>query len=62
MPRDNTLKHETVERRPTGTIGSIAAALVALAAALGLDLSPELAAAIVGLVVAAASYLTPREG
>lgn len=53
-------KRETIEKRPTGTLTTIAAAVVALAAALGLEISPELSAAIVGLVGAITSYLTPR--
>ena len=47
-------------QHPTGAATGLAAAVVAVAAALGLDLSPELAAAIVGLVGAVVSYFTPR--
>lgn len=58
-PRNNT-RSTPVERHPTGAAGSLAAAVVAVAAALGLDISAELAAAIVGLVTAVVSYFTPR--
>lgn len=53
-------KHKTVEQRPTGTTASIAAALVAIAALAGVEISAEAAAAIIGGIAALVSLFTPR--
>lgn len=53
--------NRTVKQHPTGAIGTVVSALIAVLAAVGVEISPELAAAIIGLVVAVASAFTPRE-
>lgn len=49
-----------ITTRPTGATAAIAGLLVTVAAAAGLDISPEAAASIVGGVAAVVSVFTPR--
>jgi hypothetical protein len=58
--KSEKVKHETVEKRPAGTAGSISALIVGLAAQFGLEISAELAVAIVGAVTALVSWLSQR--
>lgn len=55
------VKTETVEKRPAGTAATLSSLIVGIAAQLGVEISAELAVAIVGAVTLLVSALHPRE-
>lgn len=59
MPKES-LKTKTLDRRPTGTITSIAAALLVLLGALGVEINAQVSAAILGVIAAVVAAFNPR--
>jgi hypothetical protein len=49
-----------MSKRPTGITAAVASLLVIVAAQIGLDLSAEEAAAVIGALSAVVSWFTPR--
>lgn len=56
----STLKQRTLEERPATTTATATTVLVWLATLLGVELSAEVAVAIVALATAAVGRVTPR--
>lgn len=56
----STLKQRTLDQRPATTTAAAATVLVWLATLLGVELSAEVAVAIVALATAAVGRVTPR--
>ena len=62
MSTVTTVPQVAIVEHPTGSAAFATTVLVWIATSLGLDMSPEVAVAIVGLASVAVSYFTPRFG